>query len=95
MKIVHVRYLENGYFSVKYRNNGIDTKVIQDTTAIKMQVSDDEQVKDILLFMRKLKLEKIKDENFDELNYRNAVVYEYKNPSSKSNLDLDEFRKWL
>jgi hypothetical protein len=95
MKIVHVQYLENGYFSVKYINNGAHMKVIQDVTAIKMQVPDDEQVKNILLFMRKLKLEKLRDENFDELNYRNVIIYEYKNPPPKPDLDLDEILNLL
>jgi len=99
MKIVYVQYLKNGYFSVKYINNGAHMKVIQDVTAIKMQVPDDEQIKNILLFMRRLKLEKLKDENFDELNYRNTVVYEYKipphNSNSDSDLDLAEMLKSL
>ena len=76
MKIVRVKYLENGYFEVKY--SGCDP-VIQDIGAIKMQTPADYHVKDILLFMRKIKLEKIElKDDFDELKYRNCEVFENK-----------------
>jgi hypothetical protein len=74
MKIVKVKYLENGYFEVKY--SGCDP-VIQDMGAIKMQVPTSNHIKDILLFLRKIKIEKITDgDNFDELKYRNFEVVE-------------------
>ncbi len=75
MRIVRAKYLENGYFEVVYRD-GNNFSVIQDVNAIKMQVPMDEHVKDFLLFMRRIKLEKIeqKDE-FDELKYRNCEVF--------------------
>ena len=72
MKILKAKYLENGYFEVKY--TGCDP-VIQDIIAIKMQVPTDYHIKDFILFIRKIKLEKLTDENFDELKYRNCEVF--------------------
>jgi len=75
MRIVRAKYLENGYFEVVYRD-GNNFSVIQDTNAIKMQVPMDEHTKDFLLFMRRIKLEKIEQgDNFDELKYRNSEVF--------------------
>lgn len=72
MRIVKVKYLENGYFEVRY--SGFDP-VIQDLGAIKMQAPTDDHIKDILLFMRRIKLEKIEQkDDFDELKYRNCEV---------------------
>ena len=74
MKIVKVKYLENGYFEVKY--SGFDP-VIQDIGAIKMQSPADDHVKDILLFVRRIKLEKIEQkDDFDEIKYRNCELFE-------------------
>jgi hypothetical protein len=73
MTIESVKYLENGYFGVMYSN--FNTEIIQDITAIKMQFSTDERVKDIMIFLRRIKLEKITEgDKFDELKYRNYVV---------------------
>jgi len=73
MNINKVTYIENGYFNVTYN----DKNVFQDITAIKMQVPSDPIIKDILLFLRKIKLEKLMDKDFDETQYRNHIVYEY------------------
>jgi len=73
MNINKVTYIENGYFNVTYN----DKNVFQDITAIKMQVPSDPIIKDILLFLRKIKLEKLMDNFFDETVYRNHIVYEY------------------
>jgi len=72
MVIKKVTYIENNYFSVKYNLN----TVIQDITAIKMTAPTDPAIKVILLFLRALKLEKIQDQEIDELKYRDHVVYD-------------------
>lgn len=72
MTIRKVKYLENGYFSVLYSN--FNTEIIQDITAIKMQFPTDEHIKDILMFLRRIKLEKLTDKDFDELKYRNHEI---------------------
>jgi len=74
MNINKVTYIENGYFNVLYND---EIEVFQDITAIKMQVPSDPIIKDILLFLRKIKLEKLMDNFFDETVYRNHIVYEY------------------
>ena len=73
MKIIRAKYLENGYFEVKY--SGCDP-VIQDIGAIKMQSPSDNHLKDFLLFMRRIKLDKIEQkDDFDELKYRDSEVF--------------------
>jgi len=76
MKISKVTYIENGYFEVKYTN--IDSIIVQDITAIKMTIPTDPVIKDILLFLRGLKLEKLQNEkDFNDLKYRNHIVYDF------------------
>jgi hypothetical protein len=70
MEILKVTYIENGYFIVKY-NIG---SVVQDITAIQMTVPTSEVIKDILLFLRQIKIEKLKDKDFDELRFRNYII---------------------
>lgn len=83
MRIVRAKYLENGYFEVVYRD-GNNFSVIQDINAIKMQVPSDEHVKDFLLFMRRIKLEKIEQkDDFDDLKYRNSEVFSTDDGTSK------------
>ena len=76
MKIEKVTYIENGYFSIKYNKSGLE--VIQDIGAIKMTVPTSPIIKDILVFLRKLKLEKLNTQDFDELKYRDLIIYEGK-----------------
>ena len=71
MKIDRVTYLENGYFHVLYNN----MEVVQDINGIKMTVPTDKSIKDILLFLRKIKLEKLTNTDFDETQYRNHIIY--------------------
>ena len=82
MKILKATYLENGYFSVLYSN--YNTEIIQDITAIKMQVPIDRVLKDLLLFNRRLKLEKLTNKDFDDLNYRDTLVFEDKTKDEES-----------
>ncbi len=73
MKIIKVTYIENGYFTIFY--DKLNTVTIQDIGAIKMTVPTSPIIKDILQFLRKLKLEKLNDNNFDELKYRGTIIY--------------------
>jgi hypothetical protein len=82
MKIIKVKYLENGYFEVKYSGND---PIIQDIGAIKMQVPTDPHIKDILLFLRRIKLEKItENDDFDELKYRDHEIVTNDSEEQKS-----------
>lgn len=72
-KIHKVSYIENGYFEVKY-NKGT---VVQDLEAIKMTCPLDKSIKDIIMFLRTLKLEKLQnEETFDDVKYRNHIVFD-------------------
>jgi len=74
MKINKVTYIENGYFTVKYSQTN---PVVQDIGGIKMTSPTDPGIKDILMFLRSLKLEKLQsEEEFDDLKYRDHVVYD-------------------
>jgi len=71
MKISKVTYIENGYFSVNYGNN----TVVQDIGGIKLTVPTDPFIKEILMFLRTLKLEKLQsEEEYDDLKYRDHIV---------------------
>jgi len=73
MKIISVVYIENGYFKVKYSQTN---PVIQDIGGIKMTSPTDSAIKDILMFLRNMKLEKLQcEEEFDDLKYRNYEVF--------------------
>ena len=70
-KIHKISYIENGYFEVKYK---FET-VVQDLDGIKMTCPLDKSIKDIIMFLRKLKMEKLQNEDeFDELKYRNYII---------------------
>jgi len=71
MKIHKVTYVEGGYFEVKYNT----ITIVQDVGAIKMTVPTDTAIKNILMFLRSLKLEKLQEDEFDDLKYRDHVVY--------------------
>ena len=72
MKITSIKYIENGYFEVKYYE--LASRVIQEIGAIKMQAPTDVQIKNILLFLRRIKIEKISNKEFDEIKYRDYVI---------------------
>ena len=72
-KIHKISYIENGYFEVKYN---IGT-VVQDLGGIKLSCSLDKSIKDIIMFLRKLKIEKLQDsDEYDELKYCDHIVYD-------------------
>ena len=89
MKILKVTYIENGYFSVLYSN--YNTEIIQDITAIKMQVPIDVSLKDILMFIRRIKLEKLADNEFDDLKYRNHLIIEDKT----NEIEIKKLQRYL
>jgi hypothetical protein len=89
MKILKVTYVENGYFSVLYSN--YNTEIIQDITAIKMQVPTDIYLKDILMFIRRMKLEKLADNEFDDLKYRNHMIVEDKT----NEIEIKKLQRYL
>ena len=72
-KIHKITYVEGGYFNVKY-NIGA---VVQDITGIKMTVPTDVAIRECILFMRKIKIDKLTKE-FDDNQFRDNVVYEMK-----------------
>ena len=86
MKIHKVSYIENGYFEVKY-NMGT---VVQDLDAIKMTCPLDKSIKDIIMFLRTLKLERLQNEDdYDELKYRNHVILDISDELNKRKDMLD------
>jgi len=86
MKIHKVSYIENGYFEVKYN---IGT-VVQDLDAIKMTCPLDKSIKDIIMFLRTLKLERLQNEDdYDELKYRNHVILDISDELNKRKDMLD------
>ena len=70
MRILRVTYLERGYFKVKYNS----VTVIQDLEAIKMTCPMDKSLNPIILFLRKLKLESLQENNNDE-EYRDTIIF--------------------
>lgn len=82
MKIIRVKYVEEGYFEVKYRDC---LPIVQDITSMKMTSPTDSAIREVLLFMRKLKLEKISNENFDDLKYRDQVVVDVNKQENDAN----------
>lgn len=74
--IAKITYIENGYFNVKY-NIG---EVVQDITGIKMTVPTDVAIRECILFMRKIKIDKLTKE-FDDNQFRDSVVYKTKRTS--------------
>ena len=71
MKIHKISYIENGYFEVKYN---IGT-VVQDLEGIKMTCPLDKSIKVIIMFLRRIKIEKLQDgDNFDDLKYRDYII---------------------
>ena len=71
MKIIRVTYIENGYFNVKYAQTN---PVVQDIGGIKMTSPTDPGIKEILMFLRTMKLDKLANEEFDDLKYRDCEV---------------------
>lgn len=82
--ILEVIYLEDGYFNVKYSTS----IVVQDLKSIKLTVPTDPSIKTIYLFLRNIKLNKLKDENFDDIEYRDKVIYKKNNNNNLDDLDL-------
>jgi len=91
MKIIRVTYIENGYFQVKYSQ--ITNQVVQDIGAIKMTVPTDPSIKEILMFLRSLKIENLQNEEFDDLKYRDHIVVQPNDTSDDDHAMYAAFSK--
>ena len=61
--------------------------------AIKMNNPSEVSLKDLLLFTRKLKLEKLANKEFDDLEYRNHIVFEDKTQEEEMKRMLAQMAK--
>lgn len=91
MNIYNIKYLEKGYFEVKYFN----ITVIQDITAIKLTLGSENIENNGIIestqFMRMVKLDKLTNTDFDDSKYYDRQVFEKKGNVGDDLDDLDNF----